>query len=268
MNPTNEVSPMPDVTPGPIVVETPVHRSATKKNGLIILLVITTLLGLGAAGYMYMNSKVVKKECDNKCEETVKEVIVEKKVALPVTKVGWVMVANSQCNAGMQIPDRNTVYVDGELSRTWRASNRQREEGDVNPLMGKMRNLFSVSLLSDDDASGFIPGLVTVQCGDNKDKYTLATLITDYKKYLDEQNIQMTEFGGVKYTDKGAVTMWGKTVQKINVEYNTAVDASKYDAYLYVTDEHIYLVSSLSHSTNDKVKADLGTIFNSLVFFD
>lgn len=252
-----------------------VPQMGKKSSSLpLVILSLVTLGSLAVATYFYMDSKATTGNCDVKCEKdddssegTQNEV---KGVGLPDTEDEWYFSYSSQCKAGFQVPHHYKKYIEGETVRSWRVSNRtaEREEGTV---MEKLPYSYGSMLLSDDDASGYIPGVLNIDCGVNTENLTSEGLVGEYKAYAEKMNNDWKEFGSEWYyrvTDKPSTTISGMEFSVLEIDSSGPGGSLDHTIYFGTNDDMLYSLYYFTHSTDSGIKADLESIFKSIKFFD
>lgn len=102
------------------------------------------------------------------------------------------------------------------------------------------------------DASGFVPGLISVSCGSNLNNYTTETLATTYENYSNE-------FGSTK-TSESVERHWG--LDTIKQTYSGGQQPE--EVYLFVSGDTFYKVTNIVMSDVDSVKSASEEILSKL----
>lgn len=172
---------------------------------------------------------------------------------------GWISKKSAYCNVTFTYPTDKTPYfeyIGGDNSnpqnkRFWQL----REAAGASDGHKIFKSSSTLLYVADIEASGFIAGMVGVQCAPN------AGYILD-----SAPDIYAAGFGtdiGIKVKSKRTTKIWGKDVIAAKFEGGMFSDN---EIYFVVTDKNIYKMDKRSDSDKEFVRTTTDQIFNNLKF--
>lgn len=172
---------------------------------------------------------------------------------------GWSLKSSAYCAVKFPVPPNKEPYFEfiGQDSST--PQNRrfwQLREGNQTADGHKIfTNNSSLAYVADTEASGYIAGLVGVQCAPNV-SYTLANIAENYA----------SGFGvdaEIKVKSKRTTTLWGKDVVAAIFEGGMFSDN---EIYFVIVGNKVYKIDKKSDSDKELVRNTTDQIFNNLQF--
>ena len=172
---------------------------------------------------------------------------------------GWISKKSAYCNVTFTYPTDKAPYfeyIGGDSSnpqnkRFWQL----REAMGASDGHKVFKSNSSLMYVADIEASGYIAGMVGVQCAANAG-YTLDNA----------PDIYASGFGadaGIKVKSKRITKMWGRDVATAKFEGGMFSDN---EIYFVVTDKNIYKIDKRSDSDKELVRNTTDQIFNNLKF--
>lgn len=179
---------------------------------------------------------------------------------------GWTYSKSSPCNVLIPLPPKEEPYFIPDNPNTppsvddeggwWQLE----ERGSDNPtdqfFTGQV-----IAIFRNPNAmgSGYVPGLVQIFCGPNRENYTTQGFVTDYgKQYTDGT------FEGLDFSNQGEINLWGKKVNRASI---TGGMYSEDDLeYFFATPESLFQVRKVSLSKLQIIKDATEKIFENLQF--
>lgn len=176
----------------------------------------------------------------------------------PDSQKDWVTKKSSYCNVTFTYPPNEAPYfeylgdsINPQNKRFWQL----REAAGASDGHKIFKSSSTLMYVADIEASGYIAGMVGVQCAANTG-YTLDNA----------PDIYASGFGadaGIKVKSKRTTKMWGKDVVAAKFEGGMFSDN---EIYFAVTVKNIYKIDKRSDSDKELVRNTTDQIFNSLKF--
>jgi hypothetical protein len=236
----------------------------------IFLFFIILALAFLAAGGWYMYSLAYSTTL------SLKDLLTESQTALTLaTSEKWTLpenyngIVSAECGVRFLMPTRDVVVnpTGMDAASEWRFSS-QRVTGVDAFSQAQMVNTQNVYWMRTDGlGSGYVPGSVSISCGDNTKGYTVDTLFDAIKadtERLNDMN-QGNGTGAVKFEVKkvDSFKKWGQDVIAYNIlgGYDETLKI-----YIVATPEHIYNITTVAHSENETIKTAVTTMFDNIEF--
>lgn len=262
----NQQSQLPQQQPTMNAHPAPSHR---KSHAMLMGLGAIVFFGLGMlAGYMLGGNKQIY--APNKLQVAqVSPTEIAENTPIPTNNIpaDWSMQTSVACNVDFPVPPKTApYYIPDKPNKSadliddngyfWIMENTQNTEDKLLP---------NVSLVTyrnpNTGGSGYIAGLVLVNCGTNYNNYTSQQFVDVYVKRFSKY-----PDSAIRVTKKETINLWGNSVFAITIE--GGMSNPKEPTYILATDKHLYVVQKTSMSQNNQVKETTATIFNNLVFKD
>lgn len=260
----------------------------------LIVVLILLVLSLGLSGYLYFQLKQTIAQRDGLNQEKVgfgqvyeelSKQLKEKEDETDAQKFAEkynTFTLLSKCNLGLSYPDETKTYfgeagtaTKGPYSRAWRLNYKaigNDEKFSNSYVIFKGGSKYSLVLRNDDDASGYIPGLIDIECIENTEGKTLEELTQKYLKTVGDNNIAMESVTGVKaktlvVKKDETVQKWGTTVDKLTINTNSITDSYPSTEYLLVNGNEIVHISYVAGTGDKKAIQSLNSILDSIYLY-
>lgn len=171
----------------------------------------------------------------------------------------WTLKSSTYCGVKFSIPPNKEPYSEFIGQDSSNPQNRRfwqlREGNQASDGHKIFANSSSLMYVADIEASGYIAGLVGVQCAPNT-SYTLANIAENYASGFGTD-------AGIKVKSKRTTNIWGKDVVAAKFEGGMFSDN---EIYFVVTSKNVYKIDKRSDSDKELVKNTTDQIFNNLQF--
>lgn len=257
---------------------------------ILILLVIS----LGFSGYLYLQLKQTIAQRDSLNQEKVgfgqvyqelSKQLKEKEDEKDVQKIAEQYSSYtllSKCNLGLSYPDETKTYfgdvgtaTKGPYSRAWRLNYKligNDEKFSNSYVIFKGGSKYSLVLKNDNDASGYIPALIDIECIENSDGKTLDELTQKYLKTVRDNNITMESITGVmaktlvvKKDDR--IQKWNTDVDKLTINTNSIADSYPSTEYMLINGDLVVHISYITGTGDKKAIQSLNSILDSIYLY-
>lgn len=272
MDPINQAPQPPQQNQLP---QTNLPKSKTKFPFILGGVLLLLLVG-GGAYYLgtQLNKEDLASSNQNKIDilptSTVQSIPTETATSSPAQSTNyipsdWTFKTSSTCNVSFPIPPKKSPYYTpktpsspgvGDDGRYWIFEESNNTEDKL------FKNIAYTIMRGDGElGSGYVSGMVTVNCGQNTNNYTTQTLLDSYTK-----NFTDGTYAGLTVSKKEFTTLWGRQVAAIYVEGGMAVSTKP--EYLFATKNHVYKIDKVSMSQNTIIQQTTDTVLKNLQFKD
>lgn len=248
------------------------HVPTKSPNSFLLGVGGLILLGIGLLGGYFIANSQKKSEVQNTNQITqVSPTSIQQIPTTEPTSVvpsNWTVKTSTTCNSTLPLPPKKAPYFIPEDPNTPPAVNDEgsfwvyeeiKDTQSQNPLFTD--SVWAIFKDPERAGSGYVGGLVNIECAVNNNKYTTQTLLDKYSK-----NFTDGTYSGISISSKEFTTMWNRQVAAVLIKGGMS-DATEPE-YLFATTSHIYRISKKSMSSNSFVQETTETIFNNLTFKD
>lgn len=264
-------NPNPTITPSENPVQPqPVSRPVNNQKGFfpIVLGVLVLLLVVASGAYYFGTQK--NNDSTNNNQNTAPTTAATTQ-ALPTSSPtettnqpvesipsGWTLKSSTYCAVKFPVPPNKEPYFEFVGQDSSNPQNRRfwqlREGNQAEDGHKIFTNNSSLMYVADNEASGYIAGLVGVQCAPNA-SYTLANIAENYASGFGAD-------AGIKVKSKRTTTLWGKDVVATKFEGMF----SDNEIYFVIVGNRVYKIDKKSDSDKEFVRNTTDQIFNNLQF--
>jgi len=183
----------------------------------------------------------------------------------PTTNIpaGWTMMESPICHIQVPLPPKKAPYYIprdssasgvNDIGNWWRLT-----ENDAGDYQKFFTHQTIITLSNPDDmGSGYISGLVNIDCGANSKNYTTQSFVDAYAKQFTDGS-----FSALQFQSEGSVSLWNMTVLKGKVSGGMR-DENYY--YFVATPSTLYMIHTLSDSQDAFVQRTTKQIFDAIQF--
>ncbi len=257
-------------TTNPVQNPIPEHPVKNQKGNVPIILGLVVLLLVVGGGAYYLGNQ--RNNSSTNTSQNPAPTTVPTAQALPTTSPtettnqqagtipsDWILKSSTYCAVKFPVPPNKEPYFEYVGQASSNEQNRrfwQLREGNQAADGHKIfTNNSSLMYVADIEASGYIAGLVGVQCAPNT-SYTLTNIAENYASGFGAD-------AGIKVKSKRTIKLWGKDVVAAKFEGGMFSDN---EIYFVIVGNKVYKIDKKSDSDKELVRNTTDQIFNNLQF--